>query len=166
MRRIPPKPVICAIFSIIFAMGLSVCVQDPVNLKGYVEEVKGGGGDNTDNGDNAVQITFSLTDLGTGLTATDAGTSVSINDLTKATPTTILLTFNTTTVPTGYTMTSYRWLYNGSQVGDTGDTSTPVNFEFSEARNIAYVNVGTHTITLEVVINGITFTKDFVITVT
>lgn len=40
MRRVSPNPVICAFFCAIAAMGLSVCVQNPVDLKGFVEDDK------------------------------------------------------------------------------------------------------------------------------
>jgi len=140
----------------LFVTGFSTGVEFPATGKFNYLKVTIEDGGNSGN----VNITFSLTNLGAGLGLVGSPTlSVTVVQLTAATPTVITLSFNTSTIPASSTLVSYQWLYNST-------TKNGGSFVFSEAESGAFVNKGKHTITLRVVLNTGTFTRDFVIEVT
>jgi len=102
-------------------------------------------------------ITFSLSDLGSGLNTTAAAAAITLNQLDGGDNRTLV--FDRDSVPPGYIIAKYYWVYEEEAAVEDDD------FVFDNT-NDAFIHAGKHTITLHVEINGfLPFTKNFEITV-
>jgi hypothetical protein len=105
-----------------------------------------------------VTVTFSLTDQAASFTV--SGNSISQDNFIASG---LTLTLNGT-LPTGATVS---WKYDNAAVGDSSTSqSNKISYNANDSSTYKYIIPGVHTISVEITVGGIIYSKEFQYTVT